>query len=193
MRELPIIFSGPMVRAILDGKKTMTRRVIKDLNPAWKPNIAMEGVWQQRHEDGLIYLAIKEQTDVDSSIIRYIPAKYQIGDILWVKETWAKIAFPYEYIKYKADEPHPSGEWGKWESPRFMTKSASRIRLEVTNIKVERLQEITESDAILEGFTSYPTESAIGGFFAIWEKLHGKDYPWDSNPFCWVISFRRIS
>jgi len=204
--EKPILFSTEMVKAILDGRKTMTRRV-KGLdlinqrsNRTWrigKTTIAGRTWWEAA---------------VDGSHSYRVDCPYgQIGDRLWVRES-LKWEFPDNAI-YTTDNKKVliggSGinEWAKWEWRKqrlpsiFMPRWASRINLEITNIRVERLQDITPEDAVKEGAEYMPaadlrkerlTVSQIV-FAGLWDKLNAKrGYGWDKNPYVWVIEFRRI-
>lgn len=182
----PIIFSTSMVKAILDGKKTQTRRVIKidDAPENWKISIA------------------------GTSIVRAEPydvklPRYAAGDILWVRETWsehqeyynnsAKVFAEPHYI-YKADGVYAN----KWHPSIHMPKEAARIFLKVTDVRVERLQDITEEDAITEGMSKTLVDgvvfiSAKGNFHVLWDSLNIKrGYGWEDNPWVWVIEFERV-
>lgn len=178
----PIIFSTPMVQAILDGKKTQTRRVIKidDAPENW--NISIAG----------------------TSIVRTEPydvklPRYAAGDILWVKETWNYS--PNWYYCYKADAI-PDDNHGyigsiPWRPSIHMPRKAARIFLRVKTVRVERLQDITEEDAIAEGMSKTLVDgvvfiSAKGNFHVFWDSLNIKrGYGWDANPWVWVIEFER--
>jgi hypothetical protein len=199
--ERPILFSTAMVKAILEGRKTQTRRVIKidDAPENWKISIA------------------------GTSIVRTEPydvklPRYAAGDNLWVRETWYK-NYPHEYGRYwyradgeEIDMPTIYGEtikYGKadglkWRPSIFMPKEAARIFLQVTNVRVERLQEITEEDAEAEGcinniafIHSYDNEysnlhTAKEAFKQLWNTLNAKHgYSWDVNPWVWVIEFEK--
>jgi hypothetical protein len=185
----PIIFSTPMVQAILDGKKTQTRRVIKidDAPENWKISIA------------------------GTSIVRTEPydvklPRYAAGDILWVRETWCErlgVVDKGLYI-YKAhvepqDEIHQYAlDQNKWRPSIFMPREAARLFLRVKNVRVERLQDITEEDAIAEGMSKTLVDgvvfiSAKGNFHVFWDSLNIKrGYGWDTNPWVWVIEFERV-
>jgi hypothetical protein len=189
----PIIFSTSMVKAILDGKKTQTRRVIKidDAPENWKISIA------------------------GTSIVRAEPydvklPRYAAGDILWVRETWQllpsgfdEIPPEYWYIYKATDEL--SDECTRWRPSIHMPKKAARIFLKVTDVRVERLQEITPKDAWEEGCrigNSFPWEKHIPElqqqcrdilFKSLWDGLNAKrGYGWDTNPWVWVIEFERV-
>lgn len=182
MREKPILFSAAMVRAILEGRKTMTRRVIKDIRTAWR--------------DGTV---------IDPYDRDYITCPYGWpGDLLWVRETWRRADWYGKGIIYRADAQAAGhmGEYSdrhKWHPSIHMPRWASRIVLEITNIRVERLQEITEEDARKEGISrahKYPVgfghpDTYRGGFRNLWDSINGKKYPWSSNPWVWVISFKK--
>ncbi len=190
MKERPILFSGPMVRAILEGRKTQTRRIV----------------------DPIFQKAV--------SVMTTIPHKYGgPGDRLWLRETWAYcIVGPEERgspILYRADN-FEYYEKLRWKPSIFMPRWACRILLEIEGIKVERLQDISDEDAKAEG--SYldrcdcmprrndrrPLDAAfklqechIHGkeFQYLWDSINGKapGKDWTSNPWVWVITFKPIS
>ncbi len=202
----PIIFSTPMVQAILDGRKSMTRRVIKDKDITNNFDIDV---------DGSVYAYINPETG-DS----YPPtaiAKYQIGDILWVRETWSRIDdLPYDNYVYRTnygtteDDSFPPSMF-KWKPSIHMPREAARIFLKVTNVSVERLREISRKDCFLEGITGKPlfdcgeqnrfndiTDEYIPTeFIVLWNSTIKKQdidkYGWDANPWVWVIEFERIN
>jgi len=205
-RERPILFSGEMVRAILDGRKTMTRRVVK---PQPYP-AGLSGVYADLYHRGpewAFWLPDRRMTEP-----RTWPCPFgQPGDKLWVRETWAmrKDTEPgsehaKHYLHFKADGGgwSPSDEmnwhnWEQWRSPIFMPRWASRITLEITAVRVERVQDISEGDAKAEGLQDwYGAEPAVtnrGRFHAFWDSLNAKrGYEWDANPWAWVITFRRL-
>jgi hypothetical protein len=210
-RERPIIFSAEMVRAILNGRKTQTRRVVKP-QPMW---IASSGRWCWPIPKGARRPGCSE-TCVTASREwhEYLPpgcCPYgDPGDRLWVREAWAlkdcgsrvSVApeawpegFPVHRLLYVATDPapHSSGYWWNKRSPIHMPRWASRITLEVTGVCVERLQEITDADAEAEGvepLTGYG-EAHLAGFVDLWEEIHGPG-AWERNDWVWVISFRRL-
>jgi hypothetical protein len=194
MEERPIIFSGEMVKAILDGRKTMTRRVVKP-----QPSGVNVDKLEYKDTPGL------KMTSARGGIIDFPEnCPYGIpGDRLWVRETWWKdILFGRVY--YRAD--YHDGEFKAWKPSIHMPRKYSRITLEITNVRVERLQEITSADAIKEGcsvdrFTPGEYKSpwydltqpiAINNFSSLWDSLNGKKYPWSSNPWVWCLTFKRI-
>ncbi len=167
VKARPILFSSPMIRAILEGRKTVTRRVIRGVNGLgddldWR-NMTIHGLDRVFFEDG--WAVFEYQTGIaDTGQVRY-PCPYgKPGDRLWVQETWGFTAgwpfgFQDQHVKgggpwltgdmaYRAD--NPDGNWC-WRSSTCMPRWASRITLEVTEVRVERLHEITEEDAIAEG------------------------------------------
>lgn len=184
MKQRPILFSAPMVRALLDGRKTMTRRVVKPqpdemFNPS--SQVALES-WT-------------------------IGCPYgQPGDNLWCKETFSGAddqAFKHLVI-YRAD-----GEQSvRWRPSIFMPRWASRITLELTAVRVERVQDISEDDAKAEGVIEqfravvlrpdggpdyHIPNSYRGGFANLWDSLNAKrGFGWDKNPWVWVLTFNRI-
>jgi len=208
----PIQFSTEMVKAILDGRKTQTRRVIKP-QPDGDVEIPDDVVFNhQDPKDGTVYGG-KEVMDFyhygvpDIEWVNFpVVPKYKVGDILYVKEAFFPY-YPYDYkthqcidVKYdfKADYL-PEYRNYKWKSPRYMPKKAARIFLEVTDVRVEKLQEIEVCDIIREGSLFFKWENkpentckALTEFANIWDTLNNKKgYGWDTNPFVAVITFKR--
>ena len=184
-----IIFSTPMVQAILEGRKSMTRRVIKDKDITNNFDIDV---------DGSAYAYINPATG-DSCPPTAI-AKYQVGDILWVRETWSRDENG-EYV-YRTnygtteDDSFPPSVF-KWKPSIHMPREAARIFLKVTNVRVERLQDITEDEAIKEGAKAYGPNNCSGtsariAFAEIWDKTT-TEHEWRTNPWVWVIEFEKIS
>jgi hypothetical protein len=184
MKEHPIIFSSPMVKAILDKRKTQTRRVIK---------LNKRNEWLLNPDIGWSDEYIK---DPENALIEECPYG-QVGDKLWVKETWwcPQKGLP---VAYKANLEPQQAERQIWKSSLFMPRWASRILLEITEVRAERLQEITEEDAIKEGCKEGITMpgghyTAKWYFRALWDFLNAKrGYGWDKNPWVWVISFELV-
>lgn len=222
MKERPIIFNGAMVRAILAGTKTQTRRIVKpqplDGQPELAAHLARRGHFEW-------FTTAREGTSWR--------CPYGVpGDRLWVRETWRYADWTEDgdpWIRYKADEDvrlvdSVSEEWSerlteiwaglsvgenfnidnraadrRWRSARFMPRWASRLTLEITDVRAQRLQEISEEDARAEGAPQCSRRvvgfdegcpSYVCGFKQIWSSINAKRAPWASNPWVWAISFR---
>lgn len=175
MKERPILFSAPMVRAILDGKKTQTRRIFKDT--------------AEDYADDAHPLVRWKDCKLHRAECRY----GNPGDNLWVRETIAKTED--NGIFYRADglseADMVANEIYKWTPAIHMPRIASRIDLEITAVRAERLQGISEQDATAEGYASDGDESARIWYSSLWDKINGTG-AWDKNPWVWVIEFRRI-
>lgn len=188
MSDKPILFSAPMIRALLDGRKTQTRRV-------YKPR---EGRWG-------------------------IDRRFAPGDRLWVRETWQEFLaseFPpgrtfgprgdfgipaertkgnVSYVAYRADgdfPPHPEDGIAVWRSPIHMPRKFSRLTLIVEAVKVERLQDISEEDAIAEGvfvpeaqYAQQGPRAPVLAYAALWDSINGA-CAWEANPWCVALTFR---
>lgn len=243
MKTKPILFSTQMVKAILEGRKTQTRRIIKP-QPSKQLFDANMGYWSEEPKN------LKQP---------YLKAKYQVGDILWVRETWKvgswndfdeKVAFDYKaypdlkntpWVYYNdydrflellskclceldglgiepiVDEDNEmfyyKWEAGqspfKWKPSIHMPREAARIFLKVTGVRVERLQDISEEDAIAEGIERIADYGTTGyklytqpdaafsdidakwSFESLWHSINGEE-SWNENPFVWVYDFERI-
>ena len=191
MKERPIIFSAPMVRAILEGRKTQTRRVVKP-----QPDYVVKDAYFTKGLD-----VPRRGND--------IKCPYgQPGDRLWVRETfsqcvnlgvdrngeWPKDLFSYSY---RATD----GLVGdRWKPSIHMPRLSSRILLEIVSVRVERLQDISEADAKAEGADPYrlpchPKREKlrhVDGFSLLWKPINGSE-SWDANPWVWVVEFRRVA
>ena len=206
MKERPILFSATMVRALLAGTKTQTRRVVK-----MKTHHQIE-----ERDNGTPWPWMYDgERDADS----WMACPYgQPGDRLWVRETWrtdarlddkAPNAFSGWPVKYEADSTalnHGAffGQTdGKTRVSIHMPRWASRITLEITGVRVERLQDISEADALAEGiedrgkgFAVYGTDDGITfdpirSYRSLWEQINGPG-SWDANPWVWVVEFRSV-
>lgn len=194
-RERPILFSGAMVRAILDGQKTQTRRVIKTYQDERCPG------WLFAKVRGGLVAGIQEGELIEPyrGIVTLNPYGDK-GDRLWVRETWMCDEYGRRHqsqgmVHYRADAESA----GAWRPSIFMPRWASRITLEITSVRVERLQEISERDVVAEGIGQYTfARGAISDnppdtrwkFIELWDEINSKrGYGWDSNPFVWVVSF----
>lgn len=197
MKERPILFTTGNIRAILDGGKSQTRRIIKK-----QPHGAGEWIMQ-----GTSWLF--------PNVNPYVNIKCphgQPGDVLWVRETFAKTGDNWhddwpghgDYY-YKADDPWNEAEWPirypkmkrwyTWRPSIFMPKEACRIRLRVEDIRVERLHDISDEDCKAEGLTApMITDHPKGGWYvayeSLWESINGKG-AWNKNPWVWVIEFKK--
>lgn len=226
VKERPILFSGPLIRALLAGTKTQTRRLVKPQPPppnptgsfglapapaSWeKPDlfVVVGDVWAVReHDPKMANAGIRCPFGVP-------------GDRLWVRETYAltstwdksrpaempvlsRLGRPEIPVRWRADEVHEGAllEWGRWRPSIHMPRWASRLALEVTGVRVERLQEITEDDAKAEGVPdqgigNMRVFTAMGAnryhFATLWDQINGKRADWMSNPWVWVVEFRRL-
>jgi hypothetical protein len=221
--EHPILFSGEMVRAILDGRKTQTRRVINYPLNLWHDKKLL-GDWalsgNNEFVDGILFFDY--QTDVDDSGSGKIKCPYgNVGDHLWVRETflleeiaelpevedrtdYLKKHFPEMKVKmdnsgnmfeihYKADKENPQ-YWFRWKPSIHMPRWASRIYLEIIEIRVERVQDISLEDCKKEGMPSDLNDMGLRYLFGqLWNKINeSRGFDWDVNPFVWVVSFKRL-
>lgn len=199
MRVLPILFNTEMVRAILDERKCCTRRICKDANECTVPD--MDFFDADRRTYAVHNFADPEHTEQLSIAERTCPICP--GDILYVRETWGEGYEEGTYI-YKADDKLANlprfSESSKliYHPSIHMPKEAARIWLRVTNVRVERLQEMWASDVSKEGiYFSKPTtaDEMLITFAKLWNSTIKKPdldrYGWDANPFVWVIEFER--
>ncbi len=247
--EKPILFSGPMVRAILKGRKSQTRRVIKEhllISDPDKWEFRDRGQWAQ-------FVTVEKYQRSGEPVDGFdLDWPYSVGDHLWVRETWqtirnltvdeqlqqkhtlnqfmkgeiptdqiaeAAMSLPVGSGTEKALYAADFGAWAydvdsdlkPWKPSIFMPRWASRITLEVTDVRVERVQEISKADALAEGISVLPLQdvddpsawyqsapgvhqerSAQQSYAAMWQSINGKKYLWSSNPWVWVYSFRVV-
>lgn len=194
MREHPILFSAPMVRSLLAGTKTQTRRVVRKLPLRLNRETNAIEVDTANIENG--------------RFAKLIPCPYgQPGDRLWVRETFCKIigqSGGWIETDYRATYNHgyrlgdTLGLKKRWTPSIHMPRDASRITLEVTGVRVERLHDISPNDCIAEG--AWPIahrelgrgHEAVAAYQALWESINGPG-SWDANPWVWVVEFRRAS
>ena len=189
VKERPVLFSGPMVRAILDGHKTQTRRVVKPQPPYhavevfdWRAPDIPEAV--KAHE-GCYY------NDMDGLNFHCKCPYGGPGDQLWVREAFTVCAD--NNIFYRADGKPDPWDGVRWKPSIHMPRLASRITLEITGVRVERLQDISEEDALAEGVTRSALDPWNRTAFArLWESINGPD-SWDANPFVWVVEFKKVT
>lgn len=211
MKERPILFSAPMVRAILDGRKTQTRRVDKYMAkfpPAMPPELGLLA----KSKNGEPLLTAAWDATNGKFTASFCPYG-KPGDRLWVRETWrlpsprwdgpALFPFPSDISRrYEADEAVSGltyrGEWGKGRPSIHLPRKLSRINLEITGVRVERLNDISDVDALAEGVSpdmdikwQSGDDTPRGMFGELWESINGPG-SWDENPWVWVIEFRKI-
>lgn len=186
--ERPILFSGPMVRAILEGRKTQTRRIVK------KRNKILPGVIFEL-DYGYVYDGV---------------CPYSKDDTLWVRETWWQCTNNNDRIYYAASEtPDTTKDRLYRKRPSiFLKRTDSRINLKITSVKIEHLQEISQEDAINEGiincngrWNDYRTgqmkqiclSDPRDSFKTLWDSINEKrGFGWDKNPFVWVVKFKKL-
>ena len=204
VKERPIIFSTPMVQAILEGRKTQTRRIVTP---------SRSGSCDTHHKSWLdwdkIYpnnpFGIKVHSKINDTIHRVFP-HYNKGDLLWVREAWCRMDGE---LFFRASVKYP--ETLKWKPSIHMPKAAARIWLQVKDVRVERVKDISESDAISEGVgfgfqmnAGWPDYNNIKdgvcqvtqdtpemSFATLWDSINGSE-SWDSNPWVWVVEFEKI-
>ena len=194
MKERPILFSGPMVKALLAGAKSQTRRVIKP-----QPQTVRDGLYGWRQVAGGGYEVVWNALQMSGSqaLSEYCPYGAP-GDLLWVRETWAALhpgtndvmrevdpQPPICSLAYKATGEHDIN--GNWRPSIFMPRWVSRITLEVVSVRAQRLQDISHEDGRAEGFDS------LDGFALLWDRINEKrGYGWHVNPWVWVVEFRVV-
>lgn len=217
-RERPIIYSAPMVRAILEGRKSQTRRVAA-VPPYVRGSEAPQkgrgetpkhqAPYFDAYNGGPLWCWWDEYDRCGDGV----KCPYGVpGDQLWVRETFSRSGLTKYHDTgnpkdhggpenpccayaatgtYKCGKRIPSAALAvgahKWQSPIHMPRWASRITLEITDVRVQRVQEISEEDARAEG--------VVGGgpnYMELWDSINGKRAPWNSNPFVWALTFRRL-
>ena len=197
MSYKPILFNTEMVKAILEGRKTQTRRVMKfSVNDVYD-NACIDGRWLETYDPQNPPAHL-----VDWFVKDIVKKPCEPGDILWVRETWCRDAGRYMYrANYAEDEKfYRDGKEVRlrWSPSIHMPKEAARIFLRVKDVRVERLQDMDEEAAIAEGFADSPagTDSPLERFSALWDKTVKRDdlreYGYHANPWVWVIEFERI-
>lgn len=201
-KERPILFSASMVRAILAGRKTQTRRLAK----------------------GPVVESLNHP-QVDPRQILHACPYGAPGDRLWVRETWCPVyhgsyepwprkektpeSFHFAFIQYNADYQFGGSDYdGFWRPSIHMPRWASRITLEITGVRVQRLNDISDSDALAEGvskndhgnywvgeFSNCAGFGSVSSFHSLWSTIHASDGPngWAANPWVWVVEFKRVT
>jgi len=226
MKERPILFSAPMVRAILAGNKTQTRRVVKQkyssggfIRRAFAAHhgLTLRGAFYREKTKHFSWLNfLKKCFHPDQDIPGHVKVLEQMGcphgkpgDRLWVKETWAPmIGGGYVYAAdYTAQRLKKKDGHGFWKPSIFCKREASRITLEIVSVRVERLQGITEADALAEGIepVQMPTGEVmyedyllsggvarpVSSYATLWASINGPE-SWAANPWVWVIEFQTL-
>lgn len=218
MKERPILFSSPMVRAILDGRKTQTRRVVSKANSLrdgspWHKSLPFDAHdWPSAWVDGGPSPAgnvgpyLKVPFHEDDTVHRVYP-KWSVGEQLWVKETH----YPHDgHVTFATDCTTDGVRLmrGMWKPSIFMRRLYSRIQLEITGVRVERLNAISEADAKAEGIQRYgdglwkcynsdfgweAVSDPVMSYRSLWDSINAKTgFGWEANPWVWVIEFRRL-
>ena len=196
----PILFNTEMVRAILDGRKSCTRRLVKTRRKD------ACGFYVTKNADGT-FSGIYEYDENESMFDNPLMPPYQPGDILYVRETWhkyikrvgeGKSCHLVEFYGYKASIANSEDADEPWKPSIHMPKEAARIWIKVTNVRVERLQEMWASDVPKEGiYFNKPTtaDKMLMAFAKLWNSTIKKSdldsYGWNANPWVWVIEFER--
>lgn len=239
MKERPILFSAPMVRAILEGRKTQTRRVVKPQPIACDKYVGGAFIERRpgRTDGGQDRTAVGAPSDYVARVCPY----GRIGDRLWVRETFAHwtardifSGAPVPVTAYRAGRQWRNGNcpsyekdklfWKnpddkptnvKWKSPIHMPRWASRITLEITDVRVQRVQDISEADAIAEGcdaacgmsgdddlmvsqvqqMRGFDSSYSVARFVLLWDSINGKRpgvTNWNVNPCVWALTFKRV-
>lgn len=225
MTYRPILFSAPMIRALLAGTKTQTRRVVKPQPPhhtvavgRWQDPPGYDAAWWAFLREG----AVQEDHPFGGAEIHGDPWRCPYGqpcDRLWVRETWAHDASSLEECRAKHEDiMGGGGQYGPyyrateiapdtlhWRPSIHMPRWASRITLEVTGVRVERLQDISEADALAEGIvpagdgngyqladTTHYSGNPIDSYRSLWESINGPG-SWDANPWVWAINFKPVT
>ncbi|WP_375144465.1 hypothetical protein [Escherichia coli] len=215
MKERGMIFNGEMVRAILDGRKTQTRRIMKvQPSDAFHPTHNGYDLDLNAHcytpgvvdKNGYLQPAKKEVFGVADENEGYTCPFGAVGDRIWVRETWAEAGAGAPDLKlYRADYPEhvpthyenvPPADEIRWTPSIHMPRWASRLMLEITGVRVERLRDLSEDDAKSEGITP-PSGGVLPGweyrinFRDLWMSIYGADN-WETNPWVWVIEFKVV-
>lgn len=211
MNSKPILFSAPMARAILDGSKTQTRRILKPQPDAVETHHWLSGPRAGKpYEIVRCYDPPKRFKPCNSGWSVDCPGPFRFagkpGDQLWVKQTWRTIKAgdsikPIDLhevapIYYEADEPTIASKLhaGRIRQSIFMRKWMSRITLQITDVRIQRLQEITHADAIAEGCRPHPDcphQSCGNDYQNLWDQINGPG-AWDANPYVAAYTFTRI-
>jgi hypothetical protein len=207
VKERPILFSGPMVKAIREGRKTQTRRIIQP-QPEKKGGGWYWSSPRYDNGDGVHYFHAVILTPSLMEAWQAACPYGVTGERLWVREAFRQGDGSMS-VHYRADPDEVSG--GPWRPSIFMPRWASRLTLEITNVRVQRLQEISEEDARAEGVVplesigadqpildtvrgrTHGTHPHVLAYAVTWDTLNDERAPWVSNPWIWAITFRRVA
>lgn len=219
MTDRPILFSAPMVRAILADRKTQTRRVMRTNHVGYRSFLRWDG---RPHTRAMMACSNGDPGRPESSVFCEDNRIGVPGDRLWVRETWspwsdvvdcdeaaklrdARAQMPWACVLYGADRAwsnsQPSDNGGRWRPSIHMPRWASRLTLDVVSVRVERLQAITEEDALAEGVSPAPFCKSgrppglehVEAYEDLWTAINGKRAPWARNPWVWVVEFTRVT
>ncbi len=192
MTEHPIIFSTPMVKAILDGRKTQTRRVVKPQAHHYNPDLLQPQILYPCKEG-------EPWGDIDKPVRNSYGLK---GSRLWVKETFCHHKKGKVDFIYKSNNNGDKAKKIKWKPSIHMPRTAARIFLEITDIKIERLQDISEEDAKAEGVILFHQHTStlceqlfsnhIKAYAHLWCSIQKSEDAWIDNPWVWVINFKKL-
>jgi len=213
MKERGLMFKAEMVRAILEGRKTQTRRIVKpeispfvqqtpDCHPPKHPEPYLDAYCGEKKTDAnprgmsrdWCWWTRDDRPSLPAAKSAFIP-----GDVIWVKETWAEFPSDGDWI-YRAEYSEALAKDLKWKSAMFMPRRASRLALIVTDVRVRRLQDISEEDAKAEGIRDdgaayldymsgdYHFSWAVSSYQSLWESINGPG-SWDANPWVWAYTF----
>jgi hypothetical protein len=221
--ERPILFSDAMVRAILAGTKTQTRRVIAGASGAFWDHRSYTGTVER---DGVLRFRVGPDGEIANGSPEVRCPHGAVGDRLWVREAWRaeeRASDLVDGVRFRSDDvfvpiqntPEAAEAWvdaydngrhkQRWRPSIFLPRWASRLTLEVTSVRVERVQSISEEDARAEGFTRHAAGWSAGGrgydaltaryaFAELWDSINGTrpGCSWSANPWVWCVSFKHV-
>jgi hypothetical protein len=201
MKYRPMLFSTPMVKAILEDRKTITRRQkgLTMIDVKATEIIPNNGWPKQGNVTARFQFKFIENDGVDAwEITNILKSPFNVGDIIWVRETFRSIEQDFGKPRYEYKATEKINKADKWKPSLFMPKDACRLFLEVTELRVEKLQDITGDDILNEGVDNGKSNKAMGirwenmqrmAFEELWNKINNN---WNVNPWVWVISFKKI-
>ncbi|MFP1727983.1 hypothetical protein ACLEDU_02370 [Lonsdalea quercina] len=190
MKERGMIFNGEMVRAILDGRKTQTRRIVSP-----EPELTARSGFAWK---GSIYGSGSSFRETSENFAHVACPFGKVGDRIWVRETFGDAGVR---LVYRADSNDGSAcKVRRWTPSIHMPRQASRITMEITGVRVERLRDLTDEDAVAEGapklehlpYNPQDHKKARTWFRGVWSGIYGEE-SWSSNPWVWVVEFKVVS